>query len=139
MLEIYAGAISEEMPERKQLDELVRLLRVEYEKSPDICRVFLNCTITSEIDVLVFKGNRIVILELKNKGGKIKANTKSRDLPWILENGSVMDNAFFQVNRQRHDLILFFLSNILSDRIKTVILFLAPQTLQRKRYKERAS
>lgn len=120
-LDVYVANYPMRPHERKQVNELLREFYRWFSGSSTKCAAIIGMQIPlAQIDLLLLKDNRLVILELKNSSGRIEADCSSDDRLWkaIEANGRATPlgsvNPFFQAKRERISLARFLQQNIIT-------------------------
>ncbi len=118
--------------EKRHMNVMLKNLSDKYKDSPNDCTVFIAGTILlqlddgtrvqQEVDVIVLKDNRIIILELKNISGDIIADC-SYYSPWLADGMAFIMkektvNPYVQVRRERSVLNQYLSGYILQSLIE---------------------
>lgn len=113
MLQIYSGSktLNIKTTERNQLQGLIKILYKEYHHVQDHYFLFIDYILgNKQIDVMLFKKNAIILLDLKGYSGIIHGY---EDGQWYVETdqGDVVidqdNNPFVQIRNQRYDVMKF--------------------------------
>lgn len=105
--------------ERKQMNYLISLLHKKFTNSTEDVRLIVDFNVGRQIDSLVFKDGKFIILELKNIGGKIIAELLPGGSWKHMADGEerVLDrNPFSQVGAQRATLMEYIWENVLGNQ-----------------------
>ncbi len=108
---MYSAGRLEFAHERKQMDQLLHLLKLRFGVARVDCKVIVDVRADCQIEALVIKDNKWVILELKDIRGKIEADCAKGALWRIWKDGLRIElqqeNPFYEVGRHRGRLLGF--------------------------------
>jgi HEAT repeat protein len=129
VLEVYRSSFLSRAHERDQMDLLMKYLKAKFDTKDERCMVVIRAKIPVtlhgevihyEFDVIVFKDNKIVAIDLKNVGGRIRANCFPGSY-WEADDGQgftqVPGKPFDQARYHRIDLCRFLQNRLLSKGI----------------------
>ena len=118
---VYRCGYLTQKKERGQMDDLRRLLQKHFNRTAEDVRLVIDPRPDCQIDGLIFKDGKLVVVELKNVGGTIIADL-DRSSKWkiIEENGHEVplnqENPFNQTLRHRIRLAAFTWRRVLGQK-----------------------
>ncbi len=117
MFRVYRAGDLDAVHERRQMDQLIHLMHQRFAQTTEDCRLLIDIRVGSQIDGLVFKDNRLVILELKDVGGAIAADCAPggqwKRTDQVGGSEAFTNNPFFQARGHRRNLLHFLFENVL--------------------------
>src|SRR5450759_4675309 len=123
--DVYVAGYPLEPHERKQVNKLLREFHLWFSNSSSNCTAIIGLEIpNAQIDLLLLKDNRLIVVELKNYSGPIMADCSSEDKLWTgLSDGKQVSlgttNPYFQARRERLSLAKFLRKGIIRDQKRT--------------------
>jgi len=106
VFKMFAGGTFEHTHERKQMDDIRKVVQRIYKHGDEWCSLFADIRINGrQLDGFILKKDNLIILEMKNYHGKIVADLRE-GRKWIIDPLDDMpfepeQNPFFQVRKQR--------------------------------------
>ncbi|MDG6912438.1 MAG: NERD domain-containing protein [Nitrososphaerota archaeon] len=121
---VYSCGPPDDTHERRQVDQLLPFLNREFGESQVECSILLNIGLPiqdrNQIDAIVIKENRFIVLEFKDIGGRILADCATNS-NWTIEDAGKVwyynrENPYLQVRRERRLLGYYLRTGFLSTK-----------------------
>lgn len=91
---LFKGGDFDHTEERKQIDRVLKEIISTYQNDEETCYIFLDFKINRiQFDILMIKKNSFIIIECKNKSGRIKIDVDNNIWEFIYNDGvEIIDN-----------------------------------------------